>query len=86
MMAIRADLLDFTAAPAWQSTAMDGVRFRPDHWLLVDDDGRIAGAQTQDPGPQWQRHDHRGKLLMPGFIDTHVHCPQLDVIASHGAG
>jgi guanine deaminase len=23
---------------------------------------------------------------MPGFIDTHVHCPQLDVIASYGAG
>jgi guanine deaminase len=22
---------------------------------------------------------------MPGFIDTHVHCPQLDVIASYGA-
>ena len=86
MIAIRADLLDFTATPSWQSTAMDGVRFRPDHWLLVGDDGRIVGAQVQDPGPQWQRHDHRGKLLMPGFIDTHVHCPQLDVLASHGAG
>ena len=86
MIAIRADLLDFTATPSWQSTAMDGVRFRPDHWLLVGEDGRIVGAQVQDPGPQWQRHDHRGKLLMPGFIDTHVHCPQLDVLASHGAG
>ena len=86
MIAIRADLLDFTATPSWQSTAMDGVRFRPDHWLLVGEDGRIVGAQVQDPGPRWQRHDHRGKLLMPGFIDTHVHCPQLDVLASHGAG
>ena len=86
MIAIRADLLDFTATPSWQSTAMDGVRFRPDHWLLVGEDGRIVGAQVQDPGRQWQRHDHRGKLLMPGFIDTHVHCPQLDVLASHGAG
>ena len=84
--AIRADLLDFTAAPAWRGTAMDGVRWRPDHWLLIDDDGRIAGAQVQEPGPEWQRHDHRGRLLMPGFIDSHVHCPQLDVIASHGSG
>ena len=24
-------------------------------------------------------------LLLPGFIDTHVHAPQLDVIGSHGA-
>jgi guanine deaminase len=86
MIAIRADLLDFVAAPAWQGTTLDGVRWRPDHWLLVGDDGRIVGAQTEDPGPGWDRHDHRGRLLLPGFIDTHVHCPQLDVIASYGAG
>ena len=83
--AIRADLLDFTATPSWGSPSMHGVRFRPDHWLLIGDDGRIAGAQMQDPGPDWQRHDHRGRLLLPGFIDTHVHSPQLDVIGSWGA-
>ncbi len=86
MLAIRADLLDFTATPAWQSTALAGVRWRPDHWLLVGDDGRILGAQADEPGPDFQRHDHRGRLLMPGFIDTHVHGPQLDVIASYGTG
>jgi guanine deaminase len=32
-----------------------------------------------------QVEDHRGKFLMPGFIDTHVHFPQIDVIASYGA-
>jgi guanine deaminase len=84
--AIRADLLDFTATPSWGTPSMEGVRFRPDHWLLVGDDGRIAGAQLEDPGPDWLRHDHRGRLLLPGFIDTHVHCPQLDVIGSWGAG
>jgi len=86
LLAIRADLLDFTATPAWQSTDSVGVRLRPDHWLLVDDDGRILGAQTADPGPDFERHDHRGHLLLPGFIDTHVHAPQLDVIASYGTG
>jgi guanine deaminase len=29
--------------------------------------------------------DYRGKILVPGFIDTHVHYPQVDVIASYGA-
>ena len=82
--AIRADLLDFTAAPSWGSPSDAGVRWRPDHWLLIDEAGRIAGAQTTDPGADWQRHDHRGRLLMPGFIDSHVHAPQLDVIASWG--
>ena len=83
--AIRADLLDFSATPSWGSPSLHGVRFRPDHWLLVGDDGRIAGAQMEDPGPDWQRHDHRGRLLLPGFIDSHVHAPQLDVIGSWGA-
>ena len=28
--------------------------------------------------------DHTGKLIMPGFVDTHVHYPQTDIIAAHG--
>src|SRR6185312_7482600 len=27
---------------------------------------------------------HRGKLIVPGFVDTHVHYAQVDVIASYG--
>jgi guanine deaminase len=86
-LAIRGDLLDFSATPTWGSTALDGVRWRPDHWLLVEQ-GRIAGALPghQPPGEDWLREDQSGRLLLPGFIDTHVHCPQLDVIASYGTG
>lgn len=86
MKALRADLLDFDAEPAWGDTGLQGVRWRPDHWLLVGDDGRIAGVRppSQPPEPGWTVEDHRGSLLMPGFIDTHVHSPQLDVIASYG--
>jgi guanine deaminase len=29
--------------------------------------------------------DHREKILVPGFVDAHVHYPQIDVIASYGA-
>ncbi|MCC3307767.1 guanine deaminase [Psychrobacter sanguinis] len=29
-------------------------------------------------------HDLADKLIMPGFIDTHVHYPQLDMIAAYG--
>src|SRR5262245_25017886 len=29
-------------------------------------------------------HDHSGKLIVPGFVDTHVHYAQVDVIASYG--
>ena len=82
-IALRGDLLDFTADPAWGEVESSAVRFRPDHWLLIES-GRIAGAQADAPGDGWERIDHRGRLILPGFIDTHVHMPQLEVIASYG--
>ncbi len=87
-LALRGDLLDFTAAPALDDTASAAVRFRPDHWLLVEADGRIAGARPAGlplEGDWQRREEHRGRLLLPGFVDTHVHSPQIDVIASYGA-
>ena len=39
-LALRGDLLDFTSAPAWGDVDSAAVRFRPDHWLLIED-GRI---------------------------------------------
>lgn len=83
-LALRGDLLDFTAAPPWGAFATDAVRFRPDHWLLIED-GRIVGVQAQAPGAGWTHVEHRGRLVLPGFIDAHVHAPQIDVIASCGA-
>jgi guanine deaminase len=84
-LALRGDLLDFTGMPAWGDRDPGCVRYRPDHWLLVEG-GRIVGAQpgSDRPHPSWNPVDHRGRLLLPGFIDSHVHSPQLDVIASHG--
>jgi guanine deaminase len=84
-LALRGDLLDFTDTPSLSDTAPHGVRYRADHWLLIEA-GRIVGAQpAADPlDDTWQRHDHAGRLILPGFIDTHVHSPQLDVIASYG--
>ncbi|MCK9685613.1 guanine deaminase [Scleromatobacter humisilvae] len=85
-VALRGDLLDFTAAPAWGDVDPAGVRFRADHWLLIES-GRIAGAVPGDqpPGDDWLKHEYPGRLILPGFIDTHVHSPQLDVIASYGS-
>ena len=83
--AIRADLLDFTGDPGLADLDSAAVRFRPDHWLLTDQHGRIAAVQDHEPGEDFLKIDRRGQLLLPGFIDTHVHCPQIDVIASWGA-
>ena len=86
---LRADLLDFTADPGFAlPSEAAGVRWRPDHRVLIQD-GRIHAVLAADQAlpADWHavhQEDHRGRLLLPGFIDTHVHCPQLDVIASFG--
>jgi len=82
-IAIRGDLLDFVAEPGWGATETAAVRFRPDHWLLVDG-GRIVAVESDAPGEGWARHDHSGCLVLPGFVDSHVHSAQIDVIASYG--
>ncbi|MBU6193493.1 MAG: guanine deaminase [Burkholderiales bacterium] len=81
--ALRGDLLDFTGEPAWGQVQPSQLRWRPDHWLLVRGQ-RIEAVQAEPPGPEWRRVDHSGRLVLPGLIDTHVHAPQLDVLASYG--
>jgi len=83
-IALRGDLLDFVATPARAERDSPAVRFRPGHWLLIEGSA-IVGAQLTAPDVTWQRIDHAGKLVLPGFIDTHVHSAQLDVIGSWGA-
>ncbi|MCU6499694.1 guanine deaminase [Rugamonas sp. A1-17] len=87
LQAYRGSLLHFLADPAFsaQSHAWheDG--------LLIVADGKVQAAGdyatlrvTLPPGAEL--HDYSGKLLMPGFIDTHVHYPQTDMIASPSEG
>ena len=83
-IALRGDLLDFSARPARADPDSPAVRFRPDHWLLIEA-GRIVGAQPTAPDGDWQHVDHAGRLILPGFVDTHVHSAQLEVIGSWGA-
>lgn len=61
-----------------------------EHGLLVIQDGIIAAAGEASlllPGlsPGTTLIDHRPHLVMPGFIDAHLHLPQTQVIASYGA-
>ncbi|MBC7454055.1 MAG: guanine deaminase [Massilia sp.] len=87
VQAYRASLLHFHADPAFTANAFawheDG--------LLVVADGKVRAAgdyatlsSTLPPGVDVM--DYRGKLIMPGFIDTHLHFPQTDMIASPAPG
>ncbi len=53
-------------------------------------DGRIVASGAYDgvraqAGEGVETVDHRPHLILPGFIDAHLHFPQMQVIASYGA-
>lgn len=77
--AYRGRLLTPLAAP------VDGaaVRYLDDALLVVDARGRIARVEPFAPGAfSGPVLDLRPAVLMPGFIDAHVHFPQTRVIGS----
>lgn len=85
--AYRASLLHFHADPAIDPAAHawheDG--------LLIVENGKVQAAGDYAAlkstlAPDTPLHDHRGKLIVPGFIDTHLHYPQTDMIASPASG
>jgi guanine deaminase len=86
--ALRGRILSFVGDPAEVGEA-SSHRYLEDGVVLVEN-GRIAAlgearellARLPDKTPI---DDHAGHLILPGFIDTHIHLPQTQVIASHGA-
>jgi guanine deaminase len=75
---------DAENAAAWQWHEDGGL------WI-VDSTVRACGewAQIRDSLPPGEterarRFDYTGKLIVPGFVDTHMHYSQAEVIASHG--
>lgn len=87
VQAYRASLLHFHADPAFD----DQAALWHEDGLLVVEDGRVkaagnyaALASTLPPGVE--PFDYRGKVITPGFIDTHLHYPQTDMIASPAPG
>jgi guanine deaminase len=85
---VRGSILHFLKDPgeaddpsAWELFE-DGV-------LAVDGTGKVAWAGAAKELPPRlrsgaRRIDHLGKLIVPGFVDTHVHAGQADVIACSG--
>lgn len=45
---------------------------------------QYGNASRQEGQAPVQIHGYQDQLIMPGFIDTHVHYPQIDMIAAFG--
>jgi len=87
LQAYRASLLHFRADPAFD----DQAALWHEDGLLIVEDGKVRAAgdhaalvSTLPPG--LEPVDYRGKVIAPGFIDTHLHYPQTDMIASPSPG
>ena len=62
--------------------------FEEDGGVLVRDGVIVAAGDFSAVARQAEGAeviDHRPHLILPGFIDAHVHMPQMQVIASYGA-
>ena len=87
VFAIRSSVLHCLRDPGLAGDAT-AVEYLPDAMTLISD-GHIEKMGTSDAllptlGADVRIHDHRGRILVPGFIDTHVHYPQVDVIGAYG--
>jgi guanine deaminase len=75
----------------WPERADDeaACRYEEDGGVLIDG-GKIVAAGTypvveRQAGSGVKAIDHRPHLILPGFIDAHIHVPQMQIIASYGA-
>ncbi|QIA64957.1 guanine deaminase [Vibrio astriarenae] len=83
---IRSSFLHFLEDPAQVSDVQEAYQYFDDA-ILVIEDGKVKSLQpTLEADLRGFDNivDHRGQLIIPGFIDTHVHYPQIQMIAAYG--
>ncbi|MBL4757432.1 MAG: amidohydrolase family protein, partial [Rhizobiales bacterium] len=65
----------------------NAIAYFADGCLLVEN-GLIVACDHWDKispdADNWQIINHKDALILPGFVDTHVHYPQSDIIGGYG--
>jgi len=86
LSAIRSSFLHFLNDPSKVDESAQAYQYIEDG-LMVLENGKIQSLQVfNEQAASIYSHveDKRGQLIMPGFIDTHIHYPQTEMIASYG--
>ncbi len=81
----RGRLLDFQHEPV-DGEAGGGYRYIEDGALVIGDGLIIAHGDYASIARAFHQAtvvDHRPHLILPGFIDTHIHFPQMQVVGSY---
>ncbi len=67
------------------ATGVDAsYRYFEDGHLAIGEDGVIESVGEWSAAPEGDVVDVSGNLITPGFVDTHLHAPQLEMIGSYG--
>lgn len=86
LQAFRCSFLDFIEDPFYIPET-ESVRYIADG-LLVIESGRVKELGTYESLKKRYSEipviSYPGMLIMPGFIDTHIHFPQTEMIAAYG--
>lgn len=86
--AFRGAILHFVRDPALVEDERTAYEYFADGVLLVRDGKVERVGEAAALLPALPAHaelvDYRDRLLLPGFVDVHVHYPQTDIIASYG--
>jgi guanine deaminase len=82
--AYRGEILSVPDDPA--AAGASAVRHETDGLLVVEDGLVVARGDHADLAPRFADVpvERLPGLIVPGFVDAHVHYPQIDRIASHG--
>jgi guanine deaminase len=86
MKAIRGAFLDFLYDPFYKDE-QEAVRYLPDGILVIDGEKIADFGSYEELGDKYSDMEtttYANRLIMPGFIDTHVHYPQTEMIAAFG--
>ena len=86
MKTYRARLFTPVADPFASADAVpSSYRYEEDGYVTIGDDGRIATCGAWRDGISGDVANlGRDFLIAPGFVDTHIHAPQLEMIGSYG--
>lgn len=88
LKAVRGSFLDITRTVKNPEEIASALRFIEDGLMLLRG-GRIEWFGEWKKGkyliPSGVRvRDYRGKLIVPGFVDTHTHYPQTEMVGAYG--
>ncbi len=86
--AVRGSFLDITRTVQHPEEIEGHLRFIKDGLLIIRD-GRVEWFGNWEEGhhqiPDSIRvRDYSGKMIVPGFVDTHIHYPQCEMVGAYG--